>query len=44
MEMKATTKIYSDTAVATEMDGYVMATEPPVAAGGTGEFPPPQGW
>lgn len=40
MEMTATTKINSETSVATEIDGYVIATEPPVAAGGTGLYPP----
>lgn len=40
MEMTATTRIISATAVATEMDGFIMATEPPVQAGGSGKYPP----
>lgn len=30
----------SATVTATEMDGFLMATEPPVAAGGSGQYPP----
>lgn len=40
MEMTAVTRINSETSVATEIDGYVIATEPPVAAGGSGLYPP----
>lgn len=40
MEMTAITKIVSQSTVATEIDGYTIATEPPVSAGGSGQFPP----
>ncbi len=40
MEMTAVTRINSETSVATEIDGYVIATEPPASAGGSGLHPP----
>lgn len=40
MEITAVTKICSQTAVETTIDGFSVITEPPVAAGGTGQYPP----
>ncbi len=40
MEMTAITKVHGPTGTATEIDGYTLITEPPVAAGGSGEYPP----
>ncbi len=40
MEMTAKTKMSGASAVTTVIDGYTITTEPPVAAGGSGEFPP----
>lgn len=40
MEMIAMTKVHGPKSVVTEMDGYTLITEPPVAAGGSGQYPP----
>lgn len=40
MLINAKTKIVSPTITATEIEGFTLSTETPVAAGGTGQFPP----